>query len=82
MLRELKHFNIVTLHDVIHTDKSLVLVFEYLDTDLKSYMEKAGGLISVHNVQIFLFQLLRGLHYCHERRVLHRDLKPQNLLIR
>lgn len=32
-------------------------------------------------VQWFLFQLLRGIAFCHQRRVLHRDLKPQNLLI-
>ena len=32
-------------------------------------------------VQSFLYQILRGIAYCHSHRVLHRDLKPQNLLI-
>ena len=44
-------------------------------------MEKNSGGLNPMNVRLFLFQLLRGLHYCHQRRILHRDLKPQNLLI-
>uniref|UniRef100_A0A8C5CDC2 Protein kinase domain-containing protein n=1 Tax=Gadus morhua TaxID=8049 RepID=A0A8C5CDC2_GADMO len=81
LLKDLKHANIVTLHDIIHTDKCLTLVFEYLEKDLKQYMDDCGSIMSVHNVKLFLFQLLRGLAYCHKRKVLHRDLKPQNLLI-
>uniref|UniRef100_A0A669DKL3 cyclin-dependent kinase n=1 Tax=Oreochromis niloticus TaxID=8128 RepID=A0A669DKL3_ORENI len=81
LLKDLKHANIVTLHDIIHTQKSLTLVFEYLDKDLKQYLDDCGNVIHVHNVKLFLFQLLRGLSYCHRRKVLHRDLKPQNLLI-
>uniref|UniRef100_A0A8C9YZG8 Cyclin dependent kinase 17 n=1 Tax=Sander lucioperca TaxID=283035 RepID=A0A8C9YZG8_SANLU len=81
LLKDLKHANIVTLHDIIHTEKSLTLVFEYLDKDLKQYMDDCGNILSMQNVKIFLFQILRGLAYCHKRKVLHRDLKPQNLLI-
>uniref|UniRef100_A0A665VXY9 cyclin-dependent kinase n=1 Tax=Echeneis naucrates TaxID=173247 RepID=A0A665VXY9_ECHNA len=81
LLKDLKHANIVTLHDIVHTDKSLTLVFEYLDKDLKQYMDDCGNILSMLNVKIFLFQILRGLAYCHRRKVLHRDLKPQNLLI-
>uniref|UniRef100_A0A8C7XDF6 cyclin-dependent kinase n=1 Tax=Oryzias sinensis TaxID=183150 RepID=A0A8C7XDF6_9TELE len=81
LLKNLKHANIVTLHDIIHTDRCLTLVFEYLDRDLKHYLDNCGSLMSMHNVKIFMFQLLRGLAYCHKRKILHRDLKPQNLLI-
>ncbi|XP_078595759.1 cyclin-dependent kinase 17-like isoform X18 [Branchiostoma floridae x Branchiostoma japonicum] len=81
LLKDLKHANIVTLHDIIHTEKSLTLVFEYLEKDLKQYMDDCGNIMSMTNVKLFLYQLLRGLNYCHRRRILHRDLKPQNLLI-
>ena len=81
LLKELKHTNIVTLHDIIHTKTSLTFVFEYLSTDLSQYLENHPGGLSPRNVKLFMFQLFRGLAYCHARRILHRDVKPQNLLI-
>ncbi|CAI8037058.1 Cyclin-dependent kinase 16, partial [Geodia barretti] len=81
LLKDLKHANIVLLHDIIHTHNSLTLVFEFVERDMKHYMDSCNGMMHINNVKLFLFQLLRGLAYCHARRVLHRDLKPQNLLI-
>ena len=48
----------VTLHDIVHTDKSLTLVFEYLERDLKQYMDDCGAILSMNNVKLFLFQVL------------------------
>ncbi|XP_045464949.1 cyclin-dependent kinase 14 isoform X2 [Harmonia axyridis] len=81
LLKELKHANIVTLHDIVHTRTTLTFVFEYVHTDLSQYLERHSGGLDPRNVRLFLFQLLRGLSFCHKRRVLHRDVKPQNLLI-
>jgi len=82
LLKQLQHPNIVRLYDVVHTEKKLTLVFEFLDQDLKKYLDACGdnGLES-YTIKSFLFQLLQGVAYCHQHRVLHRDLKPQNLLI-
>jgi len=82
LLKELKHRNIVRLHDVLHTERKLTLVFEYCDEDLKKFMDKQNGIdMDPMLIKSFLFQLMRGVSFCHEHRVLHRDLKPQNLLI-
>ncbi|ODQ79850.1 hypothetical protein BABINDRAFT_8043 [Babjeviella inositovora NRRL Y-12698] len=85
LMKELKHENIVTLYDVIHTENKLTLVFEFMDQDLKKYMDTHGlhgsGALDPKVVKSFMYQLLRGILFCHDNRVLHRDLKPQNLLI-
>ncbi|EIE87771.1 serine/threonine-protein kinase pef1 [Rhizopus delemar RA 99-880] len=80
LMKELKHTNIVRLLDVIHTETKLILVFEHMDQDLKKYMDARHGL-DTPTIKSFMYQLLKGIAYCHENRVLHRDLKPQNLLI-
>ncbi|KAM5431357.1 negative regulator of the PHO system [Microsporum canis] len=83
LMKELKHENIVGLHDVIHTENKLMLVFEYMDKDLKKYMDVRGdrGQLDYVTIKSFMHQLMRGIAFCHDNRVLHRDLKPQNLLI-
>lgn len=81
LLRELQHPNIVGLKDVVHQDQKLYLVFEFLDQDLKKYMDYVGQNLNRLLVKSYVQQLLKGIAFCHSHRVLHRDLKPQNLLI-
>uniref|UniRef100_A0A8C8SIE2 Cyclin-dependent kinase 2 n=1 Tax=Pelusios castaneus TaxID=367368 RepID=A0A8C8SIE2_9SAUR len=82
LLKELNHSNIVKLLDVIHTENKLYLVFEFLNQDLKKFMDSSSiSGIPLPLIKSYLFQLLQGLAFCHSHRVLHRDLKPQNLLI-
>lgn len=87
LLRELRHPNVVRLLDILHTERKLTLVFEYLESDLKRYLETeasgpdAAERTRLHLAPIFLRQLLQGLAYCHAQLVLHRDLKPQNILV-
>ena len=81
LLKEVQHPNVVDLKQVVHGDNKLCLVFEFLDQDLKKYMDVAGAPLAPQLVKANLYQMLNGLAYCHAHRVVHRDLKPQNLLI-
>lgn len=81
LLKELKHRNVVRLYDVLHSEHRLTMVFEYCDQDLKKYFDSCKGNVDAKTVQSFMHQLLLGLDFCHANNVLHRDLKPQNLLI-
>ncbi|KAJ1914039.1 negative regulator of the PHO system [Mycoemilia scoparia] len=83
LMKELSHPNIVKLLDVQHTESKMMLVFEFMDKDLKRYMDVHGarGVLDPMTIKWFMYQLIDGIRYCHDRQVLHRDLKPQNLLI-
>ena len=83
ILRELLHPNIVELKDVVATDDKLYLVFEYVDQDLKQYLDSLprDQVQDIRTIKSFLYQILQGVSYLHSKRVLHRDLKPQNILI-
>lgn len=103
LLKELNDPSIVRLFNIVHADgHKLYLVFEYLDLDLKKYMEALpvsqggkgkllpeGCMDGRHGhlglgeamVKKFMHQLCTGIRFCHSHRILHRDLKPQNLLI-
>ncbi|KJK74879.1 hypothetical protein H634G_09923 [Metarhizium anisopliae BRIP 53293] len=81
LMRELKHDNILPLYDVIHTENKLILVSEFMEMDLKRYMETHRRHLDPLTIKSFVYQLLCGIAFCHDKRILHRDLKPQNLLI-
>lgn len=80
-LKELHHPNVVSLREVLHCQQKLHLVFEYVDQDLRKHLEDCPGPLPPALVKSYLHQILTGLLFCHTRRILHRDLKPQNLLI-
>ncbi|XP_052205574.1 cell division control protein 2 homolog isoform X3 [Diospyros lotus] len=81
ILKEMEHENIVRLLDVVNEKDSVYLVFEHLDMDLLKYIKRTQLAMKSHTIKNFLRQILSGVAYCHAHKVLHRDLKPPNLLV-
>eukprot|EP01017_Pseudomicrothorax_dubius_P049901 TRINITY_DN934_c0_g5_i3.p1 TRINITY_DN934_c0_g5~~TRINITY_DN934_c0_g5_i3.p1 ORF type:complete len:329 (+),score=105.05 TRINITY_DN934_c0_g5_i3:117-1103(+) len=79
LLKELQHPNVVKLRDIVHGDAKLYLIFEFAEQDLKKHLDHTN--LSTVQIKSYLYQLLAGLAFCHSHRVIHRDLKPQNLLL-
>jgi len=85
MLSHFKHDNVLSALDILqppHMDffQEIYVVTELMQSDLHKIIVSPQPLTSDH-VKVFLYQILRGLKYLHSARVLHRDIKPGNLLV-
>jgi len=80
LLKELRHPRIAKLQSTFFTSSSIYLVFECCNGDLKQFMKKQRRL-SLTTAAKIMQQIVDGVAFCHRHGVLHRDLKPQNILM-
>lgn len=81
LLKELRSPYIVGLLDVFPHKRKLTMVFEYMDSDLEALIKAKGVVLSPANVKAYMKMLLTALAHCHARWVVHRDVKPNNMLV-
>lgn len=80
-LLALNHPNVVKLIEYFVQGPNLILVLEFLPSDLYRELDGRDGRISEPEIKGWMLQILRGVAACHRASILHRDLKPSNLLV-
>ncbi len=78
----LNHPNIVKVYDVSVTDRLQYIVMEYVDgITLKEYLKQRGGALTWKETVHFATQVLAALQHAHSKGIIHRDVKPQNIML-
>ena len=78
----LNHPNIVKVYDVSVTDQLQYIVMEYIDgITLKEYLKQRNGALTWKEVVHFATQVLSALDHAHSKGIVHRDVKPQNIML-
>lgn len=81
MLKALKHGNLVCLKDVFRRKKKLHMVFEFIDHTVLNELDKYPKGLPTEMVQKITWQVLSAIEFCHQNDVVHRDVKPENILV-
>ncbi|KAF1335979.1 Cmgc/cdk protein kinase, partial [Globisporangium splendens] len=81
LCRDASH--VVQILDVVGHNDKMYLILEYMDSDLEAVLEATDDIpeLPIAHVKTYLHMLLQGVAELHERKILHRDLKPNNLLL-
>ena len=93
MLQDLRHENVVTLYEVVAAGPEIALILDFLQTDLEHVIKDRDPAknqnsfdafivqITPEDIKAYMQMLLSGVAACHSRFIMHRDLKPGNLLL-
>ncbi|XP_076463898.1 cyclin-dependent kinase-like 1 [Babylonia areolata] len=81
MLKQLKHPNLVRLIEVFRRKKRLHLVFDYVDHTLLNELDRCPRGLPEPTIKRIIYQTLLAIYFCHQYNTIHRDVKPENILI-
>ena len=81
LLKLLKHKNIVNLNEAFKRKDILYLIFEFVDKSLLEVIQERFRDLNKEIKRKIIFQLINAVNYCHSKNCIHRDIKPDNILI-
>lgn len=81
ILRSLDHRNIVEYIEFFHEDDEFFLVTEKMDMDLYDFMNVNTSHFTESDIKMIFREIAEGINYCHQRNIIHKDIKPENILV-
>ncbi|KAJ6227725.1 cyclin-dependent kinase 12 [Anaeramoeba flamelloides] len=82
ILQELSHPNIISILDIYQHNQNINLVIDYCEYDLNKLLKDEEIIVTNENIKSLMYQLLKALEYLNLNNIIHRDIKPHNLLIK